>query len=104
MKHFGGDELFALTVSCDDAIVKDNEIYQCACIDKDGNQVPACGSGLLSVWASEMVGIENRRKYYLKDKCPDDLKRPIWKDQDYKYEYNIEEILQRVAKTLLSKE
>jgi len=93
MKWFGGEDLFALTVSCDNAIVKDGDVYQCS-----HNGQPACGSGLLSSWAAEMIGLENKRKYY-KVGHEVDIKVPEWKRQGYKLEVTkevVNDILQRV--------
>jgi len=59
MKHWGYEDLFKYTVSCDHAIVKDGVVYQCS---KNGK--PACGSGLLSKWAADLAGIKDTRQYY----------------------------------------
>jgi len=58
-KHYGYEELFGYTVSCDRAIVKDGQVYQCWKGD-----YPACGSGKLSWWAAKKAGIKDTRKYY----------------------------------------
>jgi 7-cyano-7-deazaguanine synthase in queuosine biosynthesis len=53
------DKIGEWLVSCDRPVVIDNAVYNCL---KDGK--PACGSGLLSSWASKLAGIKDPRKYY----------------------------------------
>jgi len=54
------DKIGKWLVSCDRPIVcEDGSISNCS---KDG--VPACGSGLLSYWASKLAGINDPRVYY----------------------------------------
>jgi len=59
LKYIGMEELFNMTVSCDNAKIENGKIYQCSYKGK-----PACGSGLLSSWAAEIVGIKDKRNYY----------------------------------------
>lgn len=60
LHHLGYlDKLSPWLVSCDRPIVKDGKPYNCA-----KNDVPACGSGLLSYWAVGMAGLTDDRNYY----------------------------------------
>ena len=60
-------DAYKYTISCDRAIVDDNGIPR-NCMH---NGIPACGSGLLSYWASKMVGLDDTkiRNFY---ECGDD--------------------------------
>ena len=53
------EELSPWLVSCDRPIVKNGKPYNCS-----KNGVPACGSGLLSYWASKIAGVEDKRNFY----------------------------------------
>jgi len=75
MKHWGYEDLFSYTISCDHAIVKDGKVYQCA---KNGR--PACGSGLLSKWAAMLAGIQDNRNYYEVDWDIEPI-RAKWEEQ-----------------------
>jgi len=59
LKYIKQEELFKYTVSCDNAIVKDNTVYQC-----HRKSYPACGSGRLSQWAAKKANIKDTRNYY----------------------------------------
>ena len=50
-------DAYKYTISCDRAIVDDNGIPR-NCMH---NGIPACGSGLLSYWASKMVGLDDTK-------------------------------------------
>ena len=94
-KYFHLEHLFGHTVSCDRAIVRGNRVRQCS---KDG--MPACGSGLLSWWASKKAGLKDTRSYYeiddpdYKAYIPDYLKDG---DVDPGL-YSAQEIIDKVAK------
>ncbi len=88
LKYLGYEELFNLTVSCDNAKVMDGEVYQCSY-----NGQPACGSGLLSKWAAEIVGISDNRKYYEVEN-PVEIHIPKWNKKDIKFDIN--EIIKKV--------
>ena len=88
MKHWGYEELFGYTISCDHAIVKGGKVYQCA---KNGR--PACGSGLLSKWAATLAGIQDNRNYYEVDWDIEPIKAK-WEEQEVKVELPKPEVLE----------
>ncbi len=63
LKQLGLEELFGMTVSCDNAIVENGVVKQCWAGDYP-NGSPACGSGRLSLWAAKKAGIKDNRVYY----------------------------------------
>jgi len=62
IKAFGLEDIYRHTISCDRPIVDENGIPR----NCSKNGVPACGSGLLSYWASKMVGMDDMqmRNFY----------------------------------------
>jgi len=66
IKQFDLFELYKHTISCDRPIV-DKDGTPRNCMNKDG--IPACGSGLLSYFAGQMVGIDDTkvRQFYVVD-------------------------------------
>jgi len=53
------EELSPNLISCDRPKLIDDNPHNC---QKDG--LPACGSGLLSYWASKLAGVKDLRRYY----------------------------------------
>lgn len=61
IKSFNLFDIYSDTISCDRPIVIDGVPHNCS-----KNGMPACGSGLLSYWASKMNGLDDMkiRKFY----------------------------------------
>jgi len=93
-QYFLLDKLGVLTelgpnlISCDRPVVIDEVPYNCS---KDGK--PACGSGALSYWAINRIGIKDNRRYYIvKD---DDY--TLYQPQEFKTEsLDINKILNKI--------
>jgi 7-cyano-7-deazaguanine synthase in queuosine biosynthesis len=56
---FGFLDLFDMCISCDRAKIVDGVPCNCS-----KNDMPACGSGLLSAWSEKMLGLETNRNFY----------------------------------------
>lgn len=87
-------DAYKYTISCDRAIVDDNGIAR-NCMH---NGIPACGSGLLSYWASKMVGLDDTkiRNFY---ECNDDKYHAYIPGHMIKPEarkYDIHQIIDRI--------
>jgi len=59
IKEFGLEDIYRETISCDRPLIVNGR--QCNC---SKNGIPACGSGLLSYWASKISGLEDNRNFY----------------------------------------
>lgn len=82
------------TISCDRAIVDENGIPR----NCSHNGIPACGSGLLSYWASKMVGLDDMkiRNFY---ECNDENYKafePEHLKSDEIRKYDIHQIIDRI--------
>jgi 7-cyano-7-deazaguanine synthase in queuosine biosynthesis len=93
LKYYEKEYLFGLTVSCDNAILRDGDVYQCSY-----KGLPACGSGKLSYLAALKAGIKDTRKYY--EISPEEYvenEMPSYVNNQTKIKpINIEKILERV--------
>ncbi|MEM3827983.1 MAG: 7-cyano-7-deazaguanine synthase [Conexivisphaerales archaeon] len=90
MKYYDAEYLFGLTVSCDNAKVIDNKVYQCS-----KNNIPACGSGILSWLAAKKVGIKDTRLYYEVSQEVE-VSLPNYVNQTKFKDVKIEDILKRI--------
>lgn len=94
IKCFHLEDIYKNTISCDRPYYdKDNDIaYNCS---KDG--IPACGSGLLSYWASQMVGMKDDRNFYEVDDEQYEAYIPIHIKEKFNRKYiNVESIINRI--------
>lgn len=93
IKAFKLEHIFRHAISCDRAKVIDGIPHNCM---KDG--IPACGSGLLSYWASKMVGMDDTtiRKFYEID--DPDFKPMVAKHikDNKQVNYDIHQIIDRI--------
>lgn len=87
-------DAYKYTISCDRAIVDDNGVARNCC----HNGIPACGSGLLSYWASKKVGMDDTkiRNFY---ECEDEKYHAFVPDHMKSNEvckYDIHQIIDRI--------
>lgn len=80
-------------ISCDRPKVIDNIPCNCSIVDSSGKAVPACGSGLLSFWASKIAGVPYNRSSYLVD---DPNYKPYENDDLVIKEFDFDKILDKI--------
>ena len=85
------EEIIKHTISCDRPVVDCNGVPQ-NCMK---NGLPACGSGLLSWWGAEMVGMKDPRRFYeiAEDYTPHHAKHL---DTGVKKDLDIDKVVSRI--------
>lgn len=93
IKAFGLEDVYKYTISCDRPVVVNGIAKNCC---KDG--IPACGSGLLSYWASKMVGLDDMqiREFYDCEDSTYHAHKPKHLESNTISEKDIESIINRI--------